>query len=77
VRRTAWWSSQDSNQQPNDYGRWMAYRAQRVRTPASIANMLTTGCIEQASDTSRTTSPPGILSACLGREQPAGLAYGF
>jgi hypothetical protein len=50
LRRTAWWTWQDSNRQANDYGRWMiggwnvsrqrAKPASRKETPAEIMGRL-------------------------------------
>jgi hypothetical protein len=39
LRRTAWWSWQDSNQQTNDYGGGASRRCFRARGPASYAGV--------------------------------------
>jgi hypothetical protein len=54
VRRTAWWSRQDSNQHSNDYGRWMTRCVKCAASVCEPEHLLLTRpcdrCIEQAGD---------------------------
>jgi hypothetical protein len=55
LRTTAWWSWQDSNRQPNDYGRWMTGCMERVVSVREPQHLLLARpcdwCIEKTRDT--------------------------
>jgi hypothetical protein len=61
LRRTAWWSRQDSNQHSNDYGRWMTHCVECAASVREPQHLLLTRpcdrCIEEAGDTDSARKP--------------------